>query len=215
MINNIYVKFRGVIYRQIIGIPMGCDCAPQVADLFLYWYEHNYILEGVNAKSNVVNYLKYASRYIDDLNTPNIDDNICKIICNDIYPDELDIIMTNQCNSNTTFLDLDIVIDNGRFVSKLYDKRRDFGFKVITFPNLRSNIPYKTSYGTFIGELYRICKSSTKYNDFVDDVKLLINKLISQKFEKKYLYSCLRKFLISKPACLSRYWYSFNVSDFV
>ena len=215
LINNIYVKFRGVIYRQIIGIPMGCDCAPQVADLFLYWYEHNYILEGVNAKSNVVNYLKYASRYIDDLNTPNIDDNICKIICNDIYPDELDIIMTNQCNSNTTFLDLDIVIDNGRFVSKLYDKRRDFGFKVITFPNLRSNIPNKTSYGTFIGELYRICKSSTKYNDFVDDVKLLINKLISQKFEKKYLYSCLRKFLICKPACLSRYWYSFNVSDFV
>ena len=59
--------------------------------------------------------------------------------------------MTNRCNSNNTLLDLDIVIDYGRFVSKLYDKRRDFGFKVIIFPNLRSNIPTKTSYGIFIG----------------------------------------------------------------
>ena len=38
LINNILnVKFRGMIYRQVVGIPMGCDCAPQVADLFLYW----------------------------------------------------------------------------------------------------------------------------------------------------------------------------------
>ena len=63
--------------------------------------------------------------------------------------------MTNQCSSNTIFLDLDIVIDNGSFVSKLYDKRRDFGLKVITFPNLCSNISNKTFYyGTFIGELF-------------------------------------------------------------
>ena len=47
---------------------------------------------------------------------------MCQIICNDIYPDELDIISTNICNLNTTFLDLDIIIEDGRFVSKLYDK---------------------------------------------------------------------------------------------
>ena len=107
---------------------------------------------------------------------------MCQIICNDIYPDELDIISTNICNLNTTFLDFDIIIEDGRFVSKLYDKRRYFVFKVITFPNLRSNIPNKTSYGTFKGEIFRICKSCTKYIDFVNDVKLLVNKLINQKF---------------------------------
>ena len=41
LMNNIYVKIRGNIYEQVIGIPMGCDCAPKVADLFLYWYEHD------------------------------------------------------------------------------------------------------------------------------------------------------------------------------
>ena len=33
LLDNIYVKFPGVIYKQVIGIPIGCDCAPQVADL--------------------------------------------------------------------------------------------------------------------------------------------------------------------------------------
>ena len=37
---------------------------------------------------------------------------------------------------------------------------------------IRSNIPNKTSYGTFIGEIFRIWKSSTKYIDFLNNVKL-------------------------------------------
>ena len=51
LLDNIFVKFRGQIYRQIIGIPMGCDCAPQVADLFLFWYEHDYISRGVEDRT--------------------------------------------------------------------------------------------------------------------------------------------------------------------
>ena len=42
--NSIYIIFRGKIYKQVMGIPMGCDCAPKVADLFLlYKYEHDNI----------------------------------------------------------------------------------------------------------------------------------------------------------------------------
>ena len=194
---------------------MGCDCAPQTADLFLYWYEHSYISSGVDDNNSVVHCLKHASRYIDDLNAPNISQEVCDIICNDIYPEELDIVPTNQNRFNTTFLDLNISIVNGAFKCKLYDKRRDFSFKVVTFPNLRSNIPNKTSYGTFIGELFRICKSSSDYLDFISDVKILIGKLVNQKFNRALLYSSLNRFLRSKPACISKYWHNFNVSEFM
>ena len=95
LIDNIYVKFRGTIFKQIVGIPMGCDCAPQVADLFLYWYEHDYVSKGVLVDDPAIHLLKHASRYIDDLNVPNIDSSICESICYDIYPDELDIVPTN------------------------------------------------------------------------------------------------------------------------
>ena len=38
-IDNIYVEFGGHVYQLTVGIPMGINCAPLVADLFLYSYE--------------------------------------------------------------------------------------------------------------------------------------------------------------------------------
>ena len=35
---NIYVQFDGMVYQQKVGIPMGTNCAPLIADLFLYCY---------------------------------------------------------------------------------------------------------------------------------------------------------------------------------
>ena len=32
----IYVQFDGMVYQQIVGIPMGTNCAPLIADLFLF-----------------------------------------------------------------------------------------------------------------------------------------------------------------------------------
>ena len=128
----------------------------------------------VKNNNPVVHTLKHASRYIDDLTTPNITNKTVDIICKDIYPAELKIIVTNSSNLSTNILDLDINILNNRFYTKLYDKRRDFSFKVVTFdPHLRSNIPVKPSYGVFVGELYRICKSSSVVTEFIHDVKLL------------------------------------------
>ena len=41
LIDNIYVSIGNRIYRQCIGIPMGTDCAPLVANLFLFYYEYH------------------------------------------------------------------------------------------------------------------------------------------------------------------------------
>ena len=40
---NIYVQFEGMFYQQIVGIPMGTDCAPLIADLFLFCYERDFM----------------------------------------------------------------------------------------------------------------------------------------------------------------------------
>ena len=39
LIDNMYVEFGGHVYQQTVGIPMGTNCAPLVAYLFLYSYE--------------------------------------------------------------------------------------------------------------------------------------------------------------------------------
>ena len=40
---NIYVQFGGMVYQQIVGIPMGTNCDPLIADLFLYCYERDFM----------------------------------------------------------------------------------------------------------------------------------------------------------------------------
>ena len=44
--DNIYIRFGNKLYRQIVGIPMGTNCAPLVADLFfvfVFCYERDFI----------------------------------------------------------------------------------------------------------------------------------------------------------------------------
>ena len=38
LFDNIYIRFGTKLYIQIVGIPMGTNCAPLVADLFLFCY---------------------------------------------------------------------------------------------------------------------------------------------------------------------------------
>ena len=43
LLDNIYVRFGNTVYRQVIGIPMGTNCTPLIADLFLYCYESQFM----------------------------------------------------------------------------------------------------------------------------------------------------------------------------
>ena len=55
-IDNIFVEFGRRIFQQTVGIPMVTNCAPLLADLFLYSYEADFVQgltkAGKNALSN-------------------------------------------------------------------------------------------------------------------------------------------------------------------
>ena len=42
-IDNIFVMFGGRVFQQTVGIPMDTNCAPLLADLFLYSYESDFL----------------------------------------------------------------------------------------------------------------------------------------------------------------------------
>ena len=58
LIDNSFVEHNGKVYRQIIGIPMGTNAGPQIANIFLHVYEFDYIKalqdsrDDVNLKKN-------------------------------------------------------------------------------------------------------------------------------------------------------------------
>ena len=43
LIDNIFVQFVACLFRQVIGIPMGTNCAPLLADLFLYLHGKEFL----------------------------------------------------------------------------------------------------------------------------------------------------------------------------
>jgi hypothetical protein len=43
IINFSTVSFGGTLFQQVVGIPMGTNCAPLLADLFLYSYESEFL----------------------------------------------------------------------------------------------------------------------------------------------------------------------------
>ena len=43
LVDNIFVQFGGPFFWQATGIPMGKNCAPLLADLFLYPYENEFL----------------------------------------------------------------------------------------------------------------------------------------------------------------------------
>ena len=43
ILDNIFIRFETKLYRKIIGISMGTNCAPLVSDLFLFCYEKNFM----------------------------------------------------------------------------------------------------------------------------------------------------------------------------
>ena len=120
LLDNIYIRFGTKLYRQIVGIPMGTNCAPLVADLFLFCYERDFMTSLSDVKqAEIVEEFKSTSRYLDDL--LNIDNPYFEGMVNRIYPPELQLNKANTADTEAPFLDLHLSISNGFVSSKIYD----------------------------------------------------------------------------------------------
>ena len=102
-------------------IPMGTDCAPLLANLFLFYYEYNYMKNLIKTNLIVAKNFNYTTRYIDDLLTLN--NGRLKHAVHEIYPTELEIKITTECRTSFSYLDILITIDNGNYTTAVFDKR--------------------------------------------------------------------------------------------
>ena len=100
LLDNIYIRFDIKLYRQIVGIPMGTNCAPLVADSFLFCYERDFMTPLSDVKqAEIIEAFKSTSRYLDDL--LNIDNPYFEGMVHRIYPSELQL---NKAYRNRNFM---------------------------------------------------------------------------------------------------------------
>ena len=138
LLDNIYIRFGNKLYKQIVGITMGTNCAPLVSDLFLFCYERDFMKNlSSDNQADVIKAFNLTSRYLDDL---NIDNPYFEGMVYQIYPPELQLNKANTSDTEAAFLDLHMSISNGFVSSKIYDKRDDFDFDIINFPFIDGDI---------------------------------------------------------------------------
>ena len=97
-----YIRFDSKLYRQKVGIPMGTNCTPLVADLFLFCYERVFMKSLTKEKRyDLIDAFKSTSRYLDDL--LNIDNIHFEHMVHRIYPAELQLNKANASDTEAAF----------------------------------------------------------------------------------------------------------------
>ena len=81
---------------------MGTNCAPFVADLFLFCYERDFMMSLSDDKqADVIDAIDTTSRYLDD--TLNINNVYFDTLVSQIYPSELQLNKANTSYTKAAF----------------------------------------------------------------------------------------------------------------
>ena len=102
---------------------------------------------------------------------------------------------TTESTSNASYLDLLFIQDKSNSImTKLYDKRDAFGFHIVNFPFMSSNIPSAPAYGVYPSQLIRSARCCSNYSEFLLRHRALVTRLLSQGYKVNHLSNTFKKF---------------------
>ena len=181
MLDNFCIRFGTKLCRQVVGIPMGTNCASLIADLFMFCYERDFMMSLSDDKqADVIDAFNTTSSYLDYI--LNINNIYFDNMVSQIYPSELQLNKANTSDTKAAFLDLYLSISNDIVSTKIYDKCDDFDCDIVNFQILDGGVPRSTSYGVYISQLICFARASSYVADFNT-----CNKLLTHKLRKTFL----------------------------
>ena len=90
LLDKIFIRFGTKLYRQVVGFSMGTNCAPLVADLFLFCYERDFMMSLTDDKqTDIIDAFNTTPRYWDDI--LNINNVYSDSMVSRIYHSELQL----------------------------------------------------------------------------------------------------------------------------
>lgn len=150
VVDNTYLHTsNGTIRHQQIGIPMGTNASPEIANLTLYWDEASYVDQLMAKDLREAQKHAFTSRFIDDVLSWGVLPPPPSVY-------DLEWKETTHPDGSCTFLGAKIRIDTtGSLRIGVFDKAAEWGFHVIRYPSAKSNIPAHQPAGVLTGQLAR------------------------------------------------------------
>ena len=83
---------------------------------------------------------------------------------------------------------------SNNITTKFYDKCDAFGFHIVNFPFMSSNIPSTPAYGVYASQLVHYARCCSNYSDFLIRHRALVKRLLSQGYKVNRLSNTFKKF---------------------
>jgi hypothetical protein len=112
-----------------------------------------------------------------------------------MYPAALSLNITTVSTNVVHFLGMLIKYDKNKVCIEVFDKRKEFPFRVYRYPQQKSLIPAYIAYAVFRGLLHRYYRICTHWDNFCFNSILLARKLVEQGWNQSRLVSTFRTFL--------------------
>lgn len=208
LVENTFLVNGQQLRRQVVGIPMGTNCAPALANLYLYSYECEFIDRIVDSYgADYAKSFHESYRLIDDtlsVHNPYWREWVSKPAEEGgIYPRALTLNDTTISDTCVHFLGMEISEPHrpdGKLVVDVFDKRREFPFDVRRYPHMCSLIPRSIPYGVFTGQLHRFSRICSEPSSFVRNALFVARTLRQQGCSKRVLRLKFHSFVYERLA---------------
>ena len=209
LVHNIFVVLRGKVFQQIVGIPMGTNFAPLLADIFLNSYDAEFIQSALNRKEkNSISFQLHIQ--IHRWRIVNQKPRFWELSGSDVSRRAWD--QRHDGEQHLCFLLGFTPVDQEWRSAAYFPLQQTWRFQLPyhKFPFLSSNISSSPSYGVFISQLIRYARAFPSYECLILRAARLSSKLLGLGYVMERFKSSLRKFFGRYGDLIKHYEVSFS-----
>ena len=227
LLDNMFVAFGGTLLQQIIGTPMGTNCASLLANFFLAMHELAFlerlaaVILDVQAPQpkrdqvgKIMNGFLMSGRFIDDflsINNPYLkhllytSQSLFYPDITGIYPDTLELALA-RTGTSIPYMDIRIIPEPGgrrRITTHLYDKRKHPPFSqafIIKYPHMSSKISNTAKYGIVTSQFHRLRRIILQRSNFVNNMVDILHTLTNKGYNTEDMLGRVRFLCWQHPA---------------
>lgn len=191
IITSSYSLTGGHLRRQSVGIPMGNEASPPLANLYLYVKEKRFVNRmiselGEDEVQKQFHGFKFHLRFIDDIIAPTLPQQLLSAY-------GLQIVVTGE-GKEVVFLGVKTTITPTEVSFRARDKQAAFSFSLVRFPSWHSAVPKHVRVGTVMGMLSRTIQYTTFTKDLLEEATFLLKQFQARAYPIEEIRQAINKF---------------------
>ena len=183
--------FNGKYYIQCDGVAMGSPLGPTLANVFLCFWEPQWLRECPKQFSPL-----FYNRFMDDTFTLFASEDHVKKFHKFLNTRHKNMSFTYEVEQNKCLPFLDVMVnrEENKFSTSIYRKPTFSGL----YTNFHSYISDQYKKGLIMCLLFRVFSFVTDWNKFHEEVKFLTQVFRKNSYPEHFIEKCISKFLLKK-----------------